>query len=40
MSQISWLMVQYLPLPARLRPEAFGIFIITIVLGLTCIFFK
>ncbi len=39
-TQISWLLVQYLPLPARLRPEAVGIFIINIVLGLSCIFFK
>lgn len=39
-AQVSWLLVQLLPLPARLRPEAVGIFVINIVLGLVCIFFK
>ena len=38
--QVSWLMVQFLPLPASLRPEAVGIFVINIVLGVVCIFLK
>ena len=38
--QASWLLVQYVPLPGVIRPEAFGIFIINIVLGAVCIFFK
>ena len=39
-AQVSWLFVQYLPLPARLRPEAVGIFVMNVFLGLVCIFFK
>ena len=38
--QASWLLVQYVPLPRMIRPEAFGIFVINIALGATCIFFK
>ena len=38
--QVSWLTVQLLPLPASLRPEAVGIFVINIVLGVVCIFLK
>ena len=33
-------MVQFLPLPAAVRPEACGIFLMVLVLGATCIWFK
>ena len=38
--QASWLLVQYVPLPGYIRPEAFGIFLINVFLGALCIFFK
>lgn len=37
---VSWLIVQYVPLPPMVQPEAIGIFIIFMLLAATCIFFK
>ncbi len=33
-------MVRVLPLPRMIRPDQAGLFIINIVMGLVCIFFK
>lgn len=37
---VSWLIVQYVPLPSMVQPESIGIFIIFLLLAATCIFFK
>ena len=38
--QVSWALVKALPLPSGIRGDQAGLFIINIVLGLVCIFFK
>ena len=38
--QVSWALVKALPLPQGIRGDQAGLFIINIVLGLVCIFFK
>ena len=38
--QVSWALVKALPLPPGIRGDQAGLFIINIVLGLVCIFFK
>ena len=39
-AQISMVLVRVLPLPRSIRPDQAGLFIINIVMGLVCIFFK
>ena len=38
--QISLALTRVLPLPGSIRPDQAGLFIINIVMGLVCIFFK
>ena len=38
--QVSWALVKALPLPNSIRGDQAGLFIINIVMGLVCIFFK
>lgn len=38
--QASWALVKVLPLPTSIRGDQAGLFIINIVMGLVCIFFK
>jgi hypothetical protein len=38
--QISWALVKVLPLPRSIRPDQVGLFIINVIIGLVCIFFK